>query len=92
MIVYFSGAFLCFSMLLISFILIIYIYIDIQKIKKTTQEKESYCHCSGIQYNGIYIQEHPNDFICPYNTANPWRGGGCTQSKNGNEENNIESV
>ena len=86
-----GGMFLSFSMLFVSFVLIIYIYIDTQKIKKRmTQEKESYCHCSGIQHNGIYIQEHPNESICPY-SVNPWRGGGCVQSEN-EKGYNIESV
>lgn len=40
-----------------------------------TRPKESFCGCSGIQYNGIYEQEKPDAPICPSADQLPPSGG-----------------
>lgn len=48
-----------------------------------SRSKESFCGCSGIQYNGIFEQEKPDESICaPARQLPP--AGGCYSPINRN--------
>lgn len=41
--------------------------------------KESFCNCTGAQYNGLTFLDNPKSPICPQTTSSPYREGGCLQ-------------